>query len=227
MESTLTWILILMVLLGTAVVFTYALLCSKYIGWFGFIKYNDLERRLLWAIFYEGWRLGLWLASVVLCVTAFVYFSIWILLGGYPSNASGDPSWVVYPYGSFLLFSAGYVPLLMYVKSYPVLVIITLACVAMSALLLWVWTLTYLDLSVANNLAVCIFSGWLAVHCSVFDLIWWGVSWYRRMYWSEGHKFIKAESKETPSSCAGCATQWPEIKYSSLPKVPLLLRLPE
>ena len=200
--------------------FTYALLYAKYIGKLGFVEYSEKEKRILWAIFYKGVYYWLWTASVGLCVIAFLFFSLWVVCNQYTiiSNHPGDPSWVVYPYGSFLVFSSLYGPLLMYAmdkKIHPLLVVIPLFCVAVSVSILWAWTILYLDLNSIGNLAACILVGWLTVHCFALDFVWWGYSWYKLMSFPEDSISIN-----------GGVGNWPAIQYHSLPKHPPLLRLP-
>ena len=175
MVAVLDWMLGLMVGLGVCVVSTYAYLFVKYVGWFGFVAYKDNERRLLWACFYEGWNFVLWLFSVPMCVVAFLFFSIWMQTGGYPTTYEGDPSWVLGPYSFFLLFSGAYVPLVLWKQNK--LVIVVLFCVAVSTVLLLAWTCT-LDMSVPTNAVLCFFVAWLAFHCTCLDFVWWGSTWY-------------------------------------------------
>jgi hypothetical protein len=214
-------ILCIMLIGGLAVLFTYALLYAKYTGRFGFTEYSEDEKRILWAIFHAGLYFWFWTASVGLCVIAFLFFSLWVICNQYTiiSNPPGDSSWFVYPYASFLVFSSVYGPLLMFAMKkeiHPMAVIITTLFVALSVLVLWVWTILYLDFSSIGNLMACILMGWLTVHCLALDFGWWGYSWYKLV--SENHDLISGPS---------VSSQWPAIQYQSLSKAPRNLRLPE
>jgi hypothetical protein len=234
MEPVLESMLALMVV-SIIVLFSYALLYFKYVGSFGFVPYNDLERRLLWAIYYEGWPFRLWLISCTLSAIAFVFFSIWMQTGGYPSSSTDDPSWVVYPYALFFVFSFLYAPLLVYLPGYRIVVLVVLFCAGTCSVILFVWTAVYLDMSVATNVVLTLFMAWLAIHCVFLDLVWWGYTWYFDMYWNKEQKFVsyvqgssEGESVNAPimGSSGGTKTnsQWPKIEYSALAKDVRLVR---
>jgi hypothetical protein len=139
----------------------------------------------LWGLFgdHRGVYFWGWAASVLACVVAFLYFSVWLCHLGGATSALEAHGWVVFPYGLFLGFSALYAPLLVYAR--PWVVVVDLACVAASAIALCAWTALYLT-QTTDGAVLCALMAWLAVHCAVIDAFVW--SWYycfRPGYWDE------------------------------------------
>jgi hypothetical protein len=221
------WFEVVCVIAACLVLFSYAWLFVLYRGLRG-KPYTDLQRRLLWSVFWQGSFLWLWSASVAICTGGFIYFFIWFFSSdGYlnETKLSGDRSWIAFALIGFLVSSLLYVPLLVYATQWRKLVILDLVCVAACSIAMFVWVLLFVVSDKKNALAVL--TGFLAFHCTVLDAGAWGYYWYYGYYYDRTGKFIShpdVESKplleeggaETQSSKDG-KSQWPPIDASHLP----------
>ena len=177
---------VLMWTLGPSIVFSYV--------WLYAVMYDlptDAKRSRLWALFGDhGLYMGLWSASVLVCVVAFLNLSVRLCyLDGAPAELAAH-EWIVYPYGLFLGGSALYAPLLIYAR--PWVVVVDLACVAASAIALSAWTALYLT-GTLEGVATCALTCALAFHCTVMDAVLWSYTWcYRPGYWTADDHWVEA-----------------------------------
>jgi hypothetical protein len=205
------WFEVLCVIAACLVLFSYAWLFILYQGWRD-KPYTDLQKRLLWSVFWQGSFLWMWSASVLICMIGFIYFYDWFFFrDGYlnETTLSGDRSWIALALMGFLVSSLLYVPLLVYAKQWRKLVILDLVCVAVCAIAMFVWVLLFVVSDKKNALAVLM--GFLAFHCTVLDAGVWGYHWYYGYYYDKANDFIQHPYTNPSTSSNEGGFPWPIV----------------
>ena len=181
-------LLLCFVVFGVAVVATYVQLYVRWRGW------DAARQRAVWACYADGGlAFGAWACSAALAAAGFCAFTLVLLCWVAPPDDG-----VLYPYASFLLASACYAPLLLMIEARRVareadlvlcvddwsvgflrwMVLFVLFRAAMAAWWLLLWSAVHLGWRDAGAIVANVCALWLAVHCTAFDLLAWGWSWF-------------------------------------------------
>ena len=171
--------------------------------------------RRLWAVYCDHASVYyFWLFSAA-CAT--VGFCAWTLTFAFCIVPADDE--VLFPYVSFLFAALCYAPLLSMIEDRrdgtlePVpfdwsvcflkwLVLFMLFRTAVSVWWMFMWTAATLGWNGTHLETIANISTlWLAVHCTVFDLIIWGTSWFKQ------HEPVMAADE----------VQWPRIELRAQP----------
>jgi hypothetical protein len=153
---------------GLAVLATYLYMYRIYTT-----LYNDYEKRMVWAVWYNPVYGAGFAASVVLGAGGFCWFSGWVLV----ERAECD-SWLLLGYVLFVLGACSFAPLVLF-QTGKQWVIFGLFVTAASAVSLSAWAIE----ARATPAGVKVLMTWLAVHCTVLDLGLWGYTWYFSWHW--------------------------------------------
>ena len=184
--STRDYLLICFVGLGGCVLFTYVRL---------YLRFRRQCRRELWAYYWDHpTACRVWTVSAFCSGVGFCVFTV-LLACGVPDESA------LFPYSTFLFVSSCFAPLLLmiedrkavgdvdqpdtipFVDDWSVrflkcMVIFVLFRVAFSAWWLFAWSVVSLGWGGTGPVVANLCALWLALHCTVLDLMVWGWSWF-------------------------------------------------
>ena len=137
--------------------------------------YSDFEKRKVWAVWYNPLYAIGWGFSVLLSMVGFLTFSAWIIKNG----ICCDSQWLLASYLCFVVSAAAYVPLLLF-ETGKLWVIFGLLTTATCTINLSAWAILHIS---GGDLYVTVLLIFLAVHCTLLDLVLWGYYWFFDWCW--------------------------------------------
>lgn len=143
----------------------------------------------MWAILRDPVIFKIWSVSATLAAISFLLFTIYVFLNIDDTTAPhSDKLLLFYAYVMFLFGSQLYMPFA--ASKFVVLTLLVLALVA--ATTIYMVYISYI-LFGWNYASICIL--FLAIHCTLFDFVVWGYSWYSEMTQNEG-EYVDIEPNE-------------------------------
>jgi hypothetical protein len=209
------------VVLGVCVLVTYVWF------WRYYLLQNSAEQNRIWAFWGGRPQVFPWGFSAAFSAVGFICFSIEIMKDYKHFYIEGDIPWLITSYTGFLVTSALYTPLMM-LGWHKGVVIVDLLLVSVSVIALCAWTWSHMRLSYWFEGFIMVLILILAVHCTLWDLIVWGWTWY---HWPE-NKQTQVDPKKIQAGGASTDLNerlpWPSISnYDvSLSRVSTLGRPP-